>query len=130
MQVLYPHCAGVDGHKKTVVACLITPDPQGGWPHEIRSFGTMTRDLLALSEWLLTAGCTHVAMESTGEYWKPVFNLLEAPFEVLWVNAQPIKAVPGRKTMSRMRSGSPSCCTMGYCGPVSFHRPRSASCGS
>jgi transposase len=88
----------LDVHKKTVVACLLTPHPQGGWQHEIRSFGTMTRDLLALSDWLLRAGCTHVAMESTGEYWKPVFNILEAHFAVLLVNAQHIKAVPGRKT--------------------------------
>jgi transposase len=98
MQVLYTHCAGLDVHKKTVVACLITPDPQGGGQHETRTFGTMTRDLLALSDWLLAAGCTHVAMESTGEYWKPVFNSLEAHFEVLLVNAQHSKAVPGRKT--------------------------------
>jgi transposase len=98
MQVLYSHCAGLDVHKKTVVACLITSDPQGGWQHETRTFSTMTRDLLALSDWLLAAGCTHVAMESTGEYWKPVFNILEAHFAVLLVNAQHIKAVPGRKT--------------------------------
>jgi transposase len=98
MQVLHTHCAGLDVHKKTVVACLITPTPQGGWQHEVRSFSTMTRDLLALSDWLLEARCTPVAMESTGEYWKPVFNILEAHFEVLLVNAQHIKAVPGRKT--------------------------------
>jgi transposase len=98
MQVLYPHCAGLDVHKKTVVACLLTPDPQGGGHQATRSFSTMTRDLLALSDWLLAAGCTHVAMESTGEYWKPVFNILEAHFAVLLVNAQHIKAVPGRKT--------------------------------
>lgn len=98
MQVLYTHCAGLDVHKKTVVACLLTPAPQGGWQRAVRSFSTMTRDLLALSDWLLEAGCTHVAMESTGEYWKPVFNILEAHFEVLLVNAQHIKAVPGRKT--------------------------------
>lgn len=98
MQVLYTHCAGLDVHKKTVVACLLTPAPQGGWQREVRSFSTMTRDLLALSDWLLEAGCTHVAMESTGEYWKPVFNILEAHFAVLLVNAQHIKAVPGRKT--------------------------------
>src|SRR5713226_9395670 len=98
MQVLYTHCAGLDVHKKTVGACLITPAPQGGWHHEVRSFSTMTHDLLALSDWLLAAGCTPVALESTGEYWKPVFNILEAHFEVLLVNAQHIKAVPGRKT--------------------------------
>ena len=98
MQVLHTHCAGLDVHKKTVVACLITPNRQEGWQQEVRSFSTMTRDLLALSDWLLAAGCTHVAMESTGEYWKPVFNILEAHFAVLLVNAQHIKAVPGRKT--------------------------------
>lgn len=98
MEVVYTHCAGLDVHKKTVVACVITPDPKGGWQQETRTFGTMTCDLLALSDWLLTCGCTHVAMESTGEYWKPIFNILEGNFEVLLVNAQHIKAVPGRKT--------------------------------
>jgi transposase len=98
MEVLYQRCAGLDVHKKTVVACLITPDPQGGWHKETRTFSTMTLELLALSDWLQAAGCTHVAMESTGEYWKPVFNILEAHFEVLLVNAAHIKNVPGRKT--------------------------------
>jgi len=88
----------LDVHKKAGVACLRTPDPQGGLRQETRSFSTMTGDLLALSDWLQAAGCTHVAMESTGEYWKPGFNILEAHLEVLLVNAQPIKAVPGRKT--------------------------------
>jgi transposase len=98
MQVLYTHCAGLDVHKKVVVACLLSPNPQGGGRQETRSFSTMTCDLLALADWLLAAGCTHVAMESTGEYWKPVFNILEAHFTVLLVNAQHIKAVPGRKS--------------------------------
>jgi transposase len=98
MEVLYQRCAGLDVHKKTVVACLITPDPQGGWHKEIRTFSTMTLELLALSDWLQAASCTHVAMESTGEYWKPVFNILEGNFEVLLVNAAHIKNVPGRKT--------------------------------
>ena len=98
MEVVYPRCAGLDVHKKTVVACTITPDPKGGWSQEIQTFTTMTADLLKLSDWLLTKECTHVAMESTGEYWKPVFNILEANFEVMLVNAQHIKAVPGRKT--------------------------------
>lgn len=84
-------------HKKTVVACRRTPDPQGGVRQETRSFRTLTCELLALSEWLLAAGCTHVARESTGEYWKPVFNILEAHLTVLLVNTQHIKAVPGRK---------------------------------
>jgi transposase len=93
MNVVYERCAGLDVHKKTVVACVLTPDGQ-----ETRTFGTMSADLLVLSDWLLACGCTHVAMESTGDYWKPVFNMLESTFEVLLVNAQHVKAVPGRKT--------------------------------
>ena len=93
MEVLYRCCAGLDVHAKTVVACLIQDGRK-----EVRTFSTMTDDLLALSDWLVEAGCTHVAMESTGVYWKPVFNLLEGLLEVLLVNAQHVKAVPGRKT--------------------------------
>lgn len=94
MDVVHSDCAGLDVHKKTVVAAIIVPGKK-----ETRTFETMTADLLALSDWLTTAGVTHVAMESTGEYWKPVFNILENNFEeVLLVNAQHIKAVPGRKT--------------------------------
>jgi transposase len=94
VQVVYTHCCGLDIHKKRVVACLITPEQK-----EIRSFGTMTADLRALAEWLVGAGCTHVAMESTGVYWKPVYNLLEPTgMHLMLVNARHIKAVPGRKT--------------------------------
>ncbi len=93
MQVMDERCAGLDVHKKTVVACVVTPEG-----HETRTFGTMTAELLMLADWLLAYGCTHVAMESTGDYWKPVFNMLEGTFEVLLVNAQQVKAVPGRKT--------------------------------
>lgn len=98
MDITYTHCAGLDVHKKTVVACCITPDGKGEKQREIRTFGTMTADLLALSDWLLAQGVTHVAMESTGEFWKPVYNILEGNFELLVVNAQHIKNVPGRKT--------------------------------
>ena len=98
MEAIHTRCAGLDVHKKTVVACAITPDPKEGWCKEIQTFTTMTADLLKLSDWLLARDCTQVAMESTGEYWKPVFNILEANFEVMLVNAQHIKAVPGRKT--------------------------------
>lgn len=98
MKVVYERCAGLDVHKKTVVACVIVPNEQGGWHRETRTFGTVMAELLSLSDWLQSLGCTHVAMESTGEYWKPVFNILEGNFEVLLVNAQHIKAVPGRKT--------------------------------
>jgi transposase len=98
VEVVYPRCCGVDVHKKTVVACLIVPGPQGRPVKEVRTFGTMTDDLLALVDWVVAAGCTHVAMESTGSYWKPLYNLLEGVLEVLVVNAAHIKAVPGRKT--------------------------------
>jgi transposase len=98
MHIMHERCAGLDVHKKTVVACGLTPDGQGGWGQEVRTFGTMTVDLLALSDGLLACGCTHVAIESTGDYWKPVFNILEGTCEVLLVNAQHVKAVPGRKT--------------------------------
>lgn len=98
MQVVHEQCAGLDVHKKSVVACRITSDEAGEWHKEIRRFGTLTDELLVLADWL-RAGCvTHIAMESTGVYWKPIFNILESDFEVLLVNAQHIKFVPGRKT--------------------------------
>src|SRR5437867_7505602 len=98
MDVVYTRCCGLDIHKKTVVACLIL-STEGSEPmKELRTFRTMTTDLLVLADWLQQAGCTHVAMESTGVYWQPIFNLLEGQFAVLVVNAQHIKAVPGRKT--------------------------------
>jgi transposase len=88
----------LDVHQKTVVACLITPGPGGPPQKEIRTFGTMTADLLELADWLRAAACPVVAMEATGVYWKPLWNLLEAEFTLLLVNARHIKAVPGRKT--------------------------------
>ena len=101
MDVVFTHCAGLDVHKKTVMACRVTPDPTGQQADglmEVREFGTLTIDLLALSDWLAAAGITHVAMESTGEYWKPVYNILEGDFTVFLVNAAHVKNVPGRKT--------------------------------
>ena len=98
VEVTYSRCCGLDVHKKTVMACAITPGSDGQPRKEIREFGTMTEDLLALSDWLTALRVTHVAMESTGVYWKPIYNLLEATFELLLVNAQHIKMVPGRKT--------------------------------
>lgn len=98
MDVIHTHCAGLDVHKKTVVATLIVPDTKGRPLKKTSTFDTMTADLLKLSDWLTTHEVTHAAMESTGEYWKPIYNLLEENFELLLVNAQHIKAVPGRKT--------------------------------
>ena len=93
MRVVYERCCGLDVHKKSVVACVMTPEGQ-----KTRTFGTTTRRLVELSDWLGELGVTHVAMESTGVYWKPVVNLMEDRFVVWVVNAHHIKAVPGRKT--------------------------------
>lgn len=94
MRVVYERCCGLDVHKKTVVACLLTPAGK-----EVRTWSTMTRDLLAMLAWLREQSCQQVAMESTGSYWKPIYNLLEADgLPAMVVNAQHIKAVPGRKT--------------------------------
>jgi transposase len=98
MQVLYERCCGLDVHKATVVACVVVPG-QGREPtKEVRTFGTMTADLLALGDWLAERGVGHVAMESTGVYWRPIWNLLEDRFTLMLVNARHVKAVPGRKT--------------------------------
>jgi transposase len=98
VDTLYPRCAGIDVHKNNVVVCVRCCDRPGKVAEEIRTFSTMTGDLLALSDWLAEHGITHVAMESTGVYWKPVFNILEGRVEVILVNAEHIKKVPGRKT--------------------------------
>jgi transposase len=98
MDLLHTHGAGLDIHKKTIVAHARITDPQGRVTRHTRTFGTMTADLLTLAAWLLSLEITHVAMESTGEYWKPVYNILEGSFTILVVNAQHIKNVPGRKT--------------------------------
>jgi transposase len=99
MEAIYPCVAGLDVHKETVVACVRRWDDRGRVSKQVRIFGTMTADLLELGDWLNRQAVTHVAMESTGVYWKPVFHLLEGRFtEVLLVNAQHIKNVPGRKT--------------------------------
>ncbi len=93
MDVVHPYCAGLDVHKQSVVACTLTPKGK-----QLQSFKTMTADLLSLADWLRQQSITHVAMESTGGYWKPIFNILEGEFEVLLVNAKHIKFVPGRTT--------------------------------
>jgi len=98
MQVMYERCCGLDVHKKNVVACLVGVDAKGELSKQTRTFSTMTHQLLELADWLRAAGCTHVAMESTGSFWKPIYNILEGLFELVVVNAQHFKAVPGRKT--------------------------------
>lgn len=98
MEIVVDRCCGLDVHKRTAVACVRIRDKRGRVHKEIRTFGTTTPELMELVDWLTELGCTHVAMESTGVYWKPVYNLLEGIFETLVVNAQHIKNVPGRKT--------------------------------
>jgi transposase len=94
MQIISEFVCGMDVHKKSITACVLTPKK------ETRTFGTMSDDLLLLVDWVQSNGCTHVAMESTGVYWKPIYNLLELEpsIETYVVNAQHIKQVPGRKT--------------------------------
>ena len=98
MRVLHERCCGLDIHKKFVVACLLTTSPDGAVHKEVRTYSAMTNELLALVDWLREAACGPVVMESTGSYWRPVFNLLEEQCDVLVVNAYHVKAVPGRKT--------------------------------
>lgn len=98
MELVYERCCGLDVHKKMVMACLSIPDGKGQRSKEVRTFRTTTQELLLLRDWLVLNECTHVAMEATGVYWKPIYNLLEGAVELLVVNARHIKAVPGRKT--------------------------------
>ena len=91
MEVIHEVCCGLDVHEKSATACVLWAS---GRRRQTREFGTFTKDLLEMSDWLQSCGVTHVALESTGVYWKPVWNLLEGQFEVLLVNAQHIKAVP------------------------------------
>jgi transposase len=98
MDVVHTRCCGIDIHKKSAVACLIVPGSDGQPSKTVRTFGTMTDDLLALADWLTAEGVSYVALEATGVYWKPVWNLLEASFALVLAKPQHIKAVPGRKT--------------------------------
>lgn len=98
MGAIIERCCGLDVHQATVVACVLVGPADRKPKKEVRTFGTFTRDLLALREWLREAGCTHVGMESTGVYWKPIYAVLEGDFELVVGNAHHIKNVPGRKT--------------------------------
>jgi len=98
MQVQYAQCCGLDVHHKSVVACVLLTAEDGTVQRQVRTFGTMTADLLALNDWLNAQQVEQVAMESTGVYWRPVYNLLEADHPIILVNAQHLQTVPGRKT--------------------------------
>ena len=95
MEAILERCCGIDVHKKIITACLMVGKPHEKPKKTIKTFTTMTRDLLACKDWLESQGCTHVALESTGVYWKPVFNILEESIEVILANARDIKNVPG-----------------------------------
>jgi transposase len=98
METIYRCCAGLDVHKRHVEVNVRRLDEGGQLHSETRRYGTFTRELLEMSDWLGEEGVTHVAMESTGVFWKPIYNILEGRFEVLLVNAAHVKQVPGRKT--------------------------------
>ena len=97
MDVLYPRCAGLDVHQKSVVGCARIASENGPM-HFQRVFGTTTRDLLALADWLAAQGCTHVCMEATGVYWRPIWHTLEGRCELVLANATHVRNIPGRKT--------------------------------
>jgi transposase len=98
MQAVVERGCGLDVHQATVVACLLVRRKKGTVHKQLRSFGTTTRELVSLRDWLVAEGCTHVGMESTGVYWKPVYAILEGAFQIVVANAQHVKKVPGRKT--------------------------------
>ncbi len=98
MQVLYERCCGLDVHMKTVIACVMITQANGKVDKSIRTFATTTAALLALAEWREGLQVSHVAMESTGIFWRPIYTVLEDQFELLLANAHEIKALPGRKT--------------------------------
>src|SRR5262249_16540262 len=98
MEAIVERCCGLDVHQATVVACLLVGEGTERPRKEVRTYGTMSRDLVRLREWLLSEGCTHVAMESTGIYWMPIYAMLEGSFQLVVGNATHIKNVPGRKT--------------------------------
>ena len=127
MQTVVERGCGLDVQQATVVACLLVLRKDGRVHKQVRSFGTTTRELVSLREWLLAEGCTHAAMESTGVYWKPVYAVLEGALEIVVANAYHVKNVPGRKTDLKDAEGWRICSAMGCCAPASFARSRSAN---
>lgn len=129
MELLYERCAGLDVHKKNVKVCLKTTGSGGRQTKEIRTYETKTVDLLEMRDWLKEKGCTHLAMELTGVYWKPIYNLLEGDFEVLVVNAHHLKTVPGRKTDVKDSEWIADLFQHGLRHPRALFRPlRNANC--
>ncbi len=125
MKVVHSICCGLDVHAKTVVACLIK-----GGEKERRTFSTMTDDLVRLKEWLIAAECPRVGIESTGVYWRPVFNILEDRVEVLLLNARDVKGRRGRKTDMLDSEWIAEMVQMDWWKAASFRPPTSGSCES
>jgi transposase len=130
METILRCCAGLDVHKRTVVSCIRRMTDSSRLEEQVCSFGTTTAELLAFTDWLADPGVRQVAMESTGVYWKPVYNLLEPHFEVMLVNAQHIKQVPGRKTDVRDCQWIAQLLQHGLLRPSFVPPRRSASCGT
>jgi transposase len=129
MEVVFPSCAGLDVHKKRVTACRLVSDSTGQAPEgvaDLPTFGTMTHELLALADWLVEAGVTHGAMESTGEYWQPVYNLLEGVVTIFLVHASHVKNVPEQALTGRVRDYYRHLLTL-QLRPIDFWMPRSTS---
>lgn len=124
MEALHAHCAGLDVHKDSVVACVLHTEGRSC----IQSFGTSSREILRLGDWLAQQGVRAVAMESTGVFWKPIWNLLEDRFELMLVNPQHVQRVRIARRMSATASGSLSCCSMGCLVPPSCQPAPSGSC--
>jgi transposase len=131
MQVLHERCCGLDVHKKTISACVLVTHADGKVQRRLRTFGTMTADLLALSDWLTELGVMQIALESTGVYWRPVFNVLEAAGRTITlVNPQHMRAVPGRKTDLKDSEWLADLLRHGLVKPSFIPPPRSASCAN
>lgn len=129
--MVYERCCGLDVHKKTVVACVLVTSADGVVQRTVRTFATMTADLLALDDWLCTQEIVQVAMESSGVYWQPVYNILEEGRTILLVNPQRVLCCPWTQDRRERRShGSLTCCVMASCSPVSSHLSPSATCAN
>lgn len=118
MKDLLTCCCGLDIHKDVVVACLLSGPTDNKPNSEIRTFSTLHSALVELRDWLVQANCRHIAMESTGIYWQPIYDVLETTFvddmTLLVVNARHMKNVPGKKRICAMLSGSPRCCAPAF----------------
>ena len=131
MELLVARCAGLDVAKDEVVACVRVPDGHGGRGQEVRTFQTFTSGLEALAAWLAREAVTRVVMEATGQYWKPIWYVLEeAGFELLLVNARHVKILQAARPTCATPPGWRSCWSMGCCGVASCPQPPSASCAT